>query len=178
MKRVLCFFTSISHINQSQFLSWSWQRRPPKMDEENELKASFQKLSNFFFYLIGQRVYLSIKVGKKVSKGAFSVIQLIFADSRISLCHCHQTCLTTTTTIFDWPTFFGHDCTWRSWWWLPIWEMTSDGLWSKPWRVQWQSFREYSRWSVRHGRSGRLQRSPWRPWPSCPQSFSVLDDWS
>ena len=54
------------------------------MDEENELKASFQKLSKIFFYLIGQRVYLSIKVGKKVSKGAFSVIQLIFADSRIS----------------------------------------------------------------------------------------------
>ena len=70
------------------------------MDEENELKASFQKLSKNFFYLIGQREYLSIKVGKKVSKGAFSVIQLIFADSRISLCHCHQTCLTTTTMYY------------------------------------------------------------------------------
>ena len=63
-------------------------------------KLPFKSYLKNFFYLIGQRVYLSIKVGKKVSKGAFSVIQLIFADSRISLCHCHQTCLTTTTTYF------------------------------------------------------------------------------
>ena len=138
-------------------------------------------LKNFFWFDWTKSIFLHQSWKKSVKRCIFSnSISLgIFADSRISLCHCHQTCLLTTGgDIFDWPTFFGHDCTWRSWWWWPIWEMTSDGLWSKPWRVQWQSFREYSRWSVRHGRSGRLQRSPWRPWPSCPQSFSVLDDWS
>ena len=110
MKRVLCFFTSISHINQSQFLSWSWQRRPPKMDEENELKASFQKLSkNLFWFDWTKSIFLHQSWKKSVKRCIFSnsISIGIFADSRISQCHCHQTCLTTyyyfrLTNVF-WP---------------------------------------------------------------------------
>ena len=51
------------------------------MDEENELKASFQKLSRkkiLFDWTWTKSIHLSISPSKleKLSKGAFSVIQL------------------------------------------------------------------------------------------------------
>ena len=85
----MCFFTSISHINQSQFLSWSWQRRPPKMDEENELKASFQKLSkNLFWFDWTKSIFLHQSWKKSVKRCIFSnSISLgFFADSHVSQC--------------------------------------------------------------------------------------------